>query len=198
MNTPYKSPSFSIILAVQDQAETLQNELPALLTQQYDEFQIVVVDESSADNTLDVLNNLKEQYPHLYGTFVPKYHFQRNIRRLAFTIGIKAAKGEWIIFADIDRIPHSDTWISELAEFSVRSNELLLGYVKRKTGDVRLKTYEELSLARGVVTKTEHRRVSGGHSWSRFLHHDYDFIAVRADKGHELLKLFELSKPIRL
>lgn len=198
MNTPHKSPSFTIVLAVQDQAEALQSELPRLLGCQYDDFQVVVVDESSADNTLDVLNSMREGNSHLYCTFVPKYHFQRNLRRLAFTIGMKAAKKEWVIFADINRLPPSETWLSELAEFAVDPNVLLLGYVKRKTGDVRLKTYEDLGTAHSIVSRTERRRLIGGSRLTGFWHRDYDFIAVRADKGHELLRMFESSKQRRL
>ena len=197
MNRTDKKPSFSIILAVQEQAEALQNQLPSLLTQQYDDFQVIVVDESSTDNTSDVLGCLKDEYPRLYNTFVPRYHFQRNPRRLAFTIGMKAAKNDWIIFTDLETLPTSETWLEELSEFAVSPNEMLLGYVKRKTGDVRLKSFEDISQTGNLVTKTERRRANGSHHSSLF-RHDYDFIAVRADRGHELLRLFEQPKMLRL
>lgn len=198
MSNTDKKPSFSIVLAVQDQVEALQSELPGLLTQQYDDFEVIVVDESSTDDTVDELKRLKDEYGHLYRTFVPKYHFQRDLRRLAFTIGIKAAKKEWVIFTDINTLPPSPTWLAELSEFAVSPQKLLLGYVKRKTGDVSLNTYEELSRARSLVSKVERRRAYGNGRWLRFLHRDYDFIAVRADKGHELLRLFETTKGKRL
>ena len=173
MNRTDKKPSFSIILAVQEQAEALQNQLPSLLTQQYDDFQVIVVDESSTDNTSDVLGCLKEEFLRLYNTFVPRYHFQRNPRRLAFTIGMKAAKNDWIIFTDLETLPTSETWLEELSEFAVSPNEMLLGYVKRKTGDVRLKSFEDISQAGNLVTKTERRRANGSHHSSLFSCHKY-------------------------
>lgn len=193
-----KKPSFSIVLAVQDQEEALRNHLPDVLTQQYDDFQVIVVDESSTDGTTDELTRLSDKYGHLYRTFVPKYHFQRDRRRLAFTIGTKATRNEWVIFTDVDTIPSSPTWLAELAEFAVSPNEVLLGYVKRKTGDINLKTFEDIARARKLIVKTERRRAFGSSRWLHFLHRDYDFIVVRADRGHELLRLFELSKTRRL
>ena len=126
MNTPEKTPSFSIVLAVQDQAEALQGYLSRLLNDQQPtaggqpvpDFQVIVVDESSTDNTTDLLSSLRADHPRLYSTFVPRYHFQRNPRRLAFTIGMKAAKCEWVIFADVDGFLPSETWLAELTEFA--------------------------------------------------------------------------------
>lgn len=198
MNTSEKTPSFSIIVAVRDQAEALQSYLTALAVQQYADFQIVVVDESSTDNTSDLLSNLRENNPRLYGTFVPQYHFQRNLRRLALTIGIKAAKGEWVVFADVDGFQPSQTWLSELSKFAVSPHQLLLGYVRHKTGDVQLKPFDDLRKAQSLIAKTEQRRLSGGGRLFGILHHDYDFLVVRHDLGHELLRLFESTKQHRL
>jgi len=201
MNTSNKKPSFSIVLAVQDQAEALHSQLPGLLTQQYEDFLVIVVDECSTDDTTDELKRLGNEYGHLYTTFVPKYHFQRDRRRLAFTIGTKATRNEWVIFTDVNTIPSSPTWLEEISEFAVSPNELLLGYVKRKTGDIRLKTFEDIAQARKLIVKTEQRRAFGSKFFtlhSSLFTRDYDFIVVRADRGHELLRLFELSKTRRL
>lgn len=194
---------FSVILAVQDQAGALHENLPRLLSSS-DAAEQVVVDMSSTDNTDDVLSSLKVTYDNLYSTFVPKYHFQRNPRRLALTIGMKAAKGVWVVFADIDNLPPSESWLTELAELAVSPNVLLLGYMKRKTGQVRVKAYDDLSQASSLVMRTEQRRNDGSSRFFAFnstlpsFTPDYDFIAVRADKGHELLRLFESTKQRRL
>lgn len=195
---------FSVILAVQDQAGALHENLPRLLSSSDAAEQVVVVDMSSTDNTDDVLSSLKVTYDNLYSTFVPKYHFQRNPRRLALTIGMKAAKGVWVVFADIDNLPPSESWLTELAELAVSPNVLLLGYMKRKTGQVRVKAYDDLSQASSLVMRTEQRRNDGSSRFFAFnstlpsFTPDYDFIAVRADKGHELLRLFESTKQRRL
>ena len=84
---------FSVIMTVFDNGSELEQHLPAFLTQQYEPgYEVIVVDESSTNNTDDVLKLMKQQYPHLYSTFLPKPDVHRNRKRLALTIGVKAAK----------------------------------------------------------------------------------------------------------
>ena len=60
-------------MTVYDQAYELQENLTAFLTQQYQPgYEVVVVDESSTDETPDILKLLKKDYPNLYTTFLPK------------------------------------------------------------------------------------------------------------------------------
>ena len=192
MSTTEKKASFSVIVTVHDQAEELTTNLPLLLAQQYEGYEVIVVDESSTDGSADILKQLKTENPHLYTTFLPKYHFRQNRRRLAFTIGVKAAKKEWIIFTDITTPPPSDQWLSELEEFATTSTELLLGYYTKK-GDVTLTPFDEISQAASIITKAERWRAGIGHDkWLRHIQRsaNYDFIVVRANRGHEVLRLF--------
>lgn len=199
MSNSGKKPTLSIILAVRDQAQSIEQHLPALLTLQYEDYEVIVVDESSTDNTTDVLKQLRATHSHLYTTFLPKYQFQNNRQRLAFTIGVKAAKKEWVIFADVDNLPSSDQWLEELSDFAMKPTILLLGYINRKSGDIRLKTYDDLSEARSIITKTERRKLHGHNAtWLRYQRGWYDFIAVSTDKAHETLRLFENKDSIKL
>lgn len=186
------SPQFSIITAVHDQGTEIADNLPALLTQQYEPgYEVIVVDESSSDNTTDVLKQLKAVYPHLYSTFLPKYHFQENRQRLALTLGVKAAKYDWVVFTDINTPPTSDLWLRELADNTGDSAELVLGYYNRKSGQTRLQIFYDVDDARGIVCKAE-RKQANGHSgrWLRYLRGKYDFIAVPTALGHDVLRLF--------
>ena len=195
MNTPDKRPTFSIIVAVHDQEQEVAQNLPILLTQQYDrDFEVIVVDESSTDGTADELDRMKADYPHLYTTFLPHYQFQQNRRRLALSIGVKAAKHQWVVFADIASPPPSELWLAELAEAATASTTLLLGYINAKKGNVRLQAYEDLEQASRLVSKAEQwREGTGSGSWRRHLLRggNYNFMAVRTDKGPETLQLFK-------
>lgn len=201
MNMSEKKPSFSIVIAVRDQADDLSANLPTLLGQSYDDYEIIVVDESSTDDSGDFLKQQKAENDRLYTTFIPTYQFQRNRRRLAYSIGVKASKNEWIIFADIATPSISEHWLEELSEFTCQPWTLLLGYVNKKTGDVRLKTYEDIEKARQIITKAERRRENESHhGWIQHLqpNTNYDFIVVRADQAHELLRFFIVSPKLQV
>ena len=196
MSTPNNQPTFSIITTVSDQANALAANMPTLLTQQYEGYEVIVVDESSTDGSVDILKQLKATHSHLYTTFLPKFQFQKNRRRLAFTIGLKAAKNEWIVFTDIDAAPASTQWLMELSEHCDGTAILQLGYINKKSGDVQLRAFDNIESASSLISKAERWRAGIGHgSWMRHLKKsvNYDFMAVRADHGHELLKLFALD-----
>lgn len=118
----------SIIVACHDNAYELERNLPALLDQQYPDFEVVVVDESSSDDTDNVLKQLKSRYNNLYTTFIPESSHYLSRRKLALTIGLKAAKNEWVVFVDADEKPADDQWLSNLASQCDESRDLVMGY----------------------------------------------------------------------
>ena len=112
----YKS-GLSVVLAVHDQAEQIRRNLPIILLQDYGPgYEVIVVDESSTDDTEDVLKQLKAQYPHLYTTYIPASSHYVSRRKLALTIGMKAAHNEWVIITEASCHPDSDSWLRAMAE----------------------------------------------------------------------------------
>ena len=127
--TPDLPPSFSIVICTHDNAEETERNLPAFLTQNYENgYEVIVVDESSSDDTIDVLKRLKTQYPNLYTTFIPESSHYLSRRKLALTVGIKAAKNEWIILSDIDCIPVNDQWLTTLSRYCENDTDIVCGY----------------------------------------------------------------------
>ena len=62
----------SIILYAKNDSENLKKHLPALLTQDYPEYQVVVINDGSSDDTDDTLKFFQNEYKHLYHTYVPR------------------------------------------------------------------------------------------------------------------------------
>ena len=120
-------PGFSIIIPVHDNAMEIERNLPLFLNQNYSgKYEVIVVDESSADETEDVLKRLKSQYPNLYTTSIPETSHYLSRRKLSITIGVKAAKYQWLIFSSADCHPASDMWLATMAQHC-SENELTLG-----------------------------------------------------------------------
>ena len=182
---------FSIIIPVYDQARELENRLPAYLNQEYEPgYEVIVVDESSTDETPDVLKLLKSDHPHLYSTFLPKPSAQTFRRKLSFNIGIKASKYEHLIFSSISTCPADTDVLKAIAEVLDTKAELTLGYVSKK--HIRLQPFDTVAEAEGHILRVERRiskvreRKYGNYAWGR-----YDFIILRKDCAIELLKFFE-------
>ena len=119
----------SVILTVHDNAPELERHLPLLLEQEYAAgYEVIVVDESSTDDTADVLKRLKARYPHLYTTFIPESSHYLSRRKLALTIGVKAAKNEWLLFTDADCHPESPQWLRAMASHCTDDVDIVTGY----------------------------------------------------------------------
>ena len=182
---------FSVIMAVYEKARELEENLPDFLTQAYEPgYEVIVVDESSTDDTEDVLKLFKQNYPQLYSTFLPKPNRNITRRRLALSIGVKAAKNEWVIFTDINAKPTSLDWLKELADSIDGSSKVILGYFRKK--GTQLHIFDEVWEANRQIRKAERKRADG-HEGKRlkYLRGKYDFIVVQRDYAHDLLKFFE-------
>ena len=129
-------PSLSVIITASDQEALLAKHLPRILEQDYPHFEVIVVDDNSADNTKELLERLSRQYPHLYTTYTSDSIRYISHKNLALTLGIKAAKNEWLVFIEPDCYPVSNQWLARLARHCTDATDVVLGYsnYERKPG----------------------------------------------------------------
>ncbi len=151
-NTTLKSsqPGVSVVICARDEAVNLRKFLPYFLDQDYPEFEIIVVNDGSTDDSELLLTNMKEQYPKLRSTFVPYGATNFSTKKLALTLGIKAAKYDWILLTDADCMPDGKSWITNMAQNFNQGVEFVLGYgpyLLEKTAVNKLITYDTLFIA---------------------------------------------------
>lgn len=120
----------SVVICARNEAENLKKHLPAFLTQDYKNYEVIVVDDCSTDHTQDVLMDMMVIYPHFRYTSIPLDRKFTHGKKLAMTVGIKAAKNDCLLFSDADCYPVSDKWISKMSRHFTRETELILGVGK--------------------------------------------------------------------
>lgn len=189
----------SVVMTVHNEAKEVEEELPHFLTQQCQRaYEVIVVDDASTDETPDILKRLKAQYPLLYTTFIPCSVPNPSRNRLALTIGAKAAKGDWVVLADVKRPPVTDDALETMAQIAEEGqDDVVMMYNPRKADDApRYQSWTMLSDAAPLLLKAE-RRMGKGHR-GRFLKYRrglYDAIAVPRQHIHETLKHYD--HPVR-
>ncbi|MBN1598004.1 MAG: glycosyltransferase [Bacteroidales bacterium] len=126
----------SVIVCARNEAENLEKNLPTILNQAHENFEVIVVNDCSTDNTDNVLAELMLKYKNLRTTTItPDKKFTHG-KKLAVTVGVKAAKNEWLVFTDADCAAGSDQWLNRLQENFTDSTDIVLGYggYKRRRG----------------------------------------------------------------
>lgn len=85
----------SVILPTFNRAHLIQTAIDSVLAQKYEDWELIIVDDGSTDNTKEVVTaNQDDRIIYL---------FQENAERsVARNKGIEKAKGEWICFLDSD------------------------------------------------------------------------------------------------
>jgi len=125
----------SIVICARNEAENLTNHLPLILEQDYPNYEVVVVNDCSDDNSQHILEKFQEKYAHLKTTLIKHDEKFTHGKKLALTVGIKAASNEWLLLTDADCKPASKNWLSAMQRNFTDTNDIVLGYggyVRRK------------------------------------------------------------------
>jgi len=118
----------SIIITARNEYYNLKKFLPRILEQEYHEFEVIVVNDASTDDTEYLLQEIKSKYPHLnYFTVQSGINFFKG-KKFPLSVGIKSAKYETILLTDADCMPFSKHWASEMVAAYEDNTEIVLGY----------------------------------------------------------------------
>lgn len=121
-------PAVSVVVCARNEGYNLSAYLPQLLSQDYPEYEVIVVNDSSEDNTEDVLERYEQRYKNLRTTFVPRQARVKSTKKLALTLAVKAAKYDYLVLTDADCCPESPNWLSLIMEKFTEGTEVVLGF----------------------------------------------------------------------
>lgn len=123
-----RKPAISVIISARNEQHNLQQFLESVLTQEYPNYEVIVINDASEDDSETILAQLKLKYKHLYVTSIAKDSKFTHNKKLALTIGIKAAKHEWLAFTDADCQTVSAHWLAQLQKKFDDNTQIVLGY----------------------------------------------------------------------
>lgn len=114
----------SVVICARDEAGNLRKNLPYVLEQQYANYEVVVVNDCSQDETATVLNDISGKYAHLR---IVNVNVSRG-KKFALTSGIKVAKYDLLVLTDADCRPSGKLWLSAMQSRLTDGIDIVLGY----------------------------------------------------------------------
>lgn len=118
----------SVIICAKNEAENLRNFLPSILEQEYPNFEIIIINDASVDETMDVIEEFQQIDPRIKSVNVENNEAFWANKKYALTLGIKKARFQHLLFTDADCAPQSRNWISSMTSHFQPNTEIILGY----------------------------------------------------------------------
>lgn len=118
----------SVIVCAKNEEENVKKFIPLLAEQNYPDFEIVLIDDASSDETLEVFEEFEKQYPNIRLVKVQNNEAFWGNKKYALTLGIKSAKKDYLLFTDADCYPTSKDWITAMTSQFTMNKTIVLGY----------------------------------------------------------------------
>lgn len=127
---PNISLPISVLVYVKNNAKHLKDHLKAIINQDYPNFEIILINDASTDNSLEILEAFKKEHDHLsiHLSNVRGNEIFWGSKKYALTLGIKRATNEHLLFTDADCKPVTNLWIQEMSKGFYNNKQVVLGY----------------------------------------------------------------------
>ena len=118
----------SVVVVVRSQTDVLEQNLEALASQNYPSYEIIIVNDTSVDGAGDTIKRMCNKFPHIRQTFLPASARYVSRFKLAVTLGVKAARNEWILLTEGDCRPTGSDWLGRMVAACDDEHDIVLGY----------------------------------------------------------------------
>ncbi|MUU77971.1 glycosyltransferase [Winogradskyella endarachnes] len=118
----------SVIICAKNEAENLKKNLPLVLNQAYSNFEIVLVNDSSSDETLDIMETFASKNSNIKLVDVKSNETFWGNKKYALTLGIKASSNDFLVFTDADCSPASSQWLAHISSHFSNKTSIVIGY----------------------------------------------------------------------
>ncbi len=118
----------SVIVCAKNEAENLKVLIPKLIDQRYPDFEIILINDRSYDETANIYEEFALKHSFIKIVTIDAAEYFYGNKKYALTLGIKAAKNDCLLFTDADCIPKSNLWIQKMVNQFRENTQIVLGY----------------------------------------------------------------------
>ena len=118
----------SVVVCARDAYEYLQDLIPVLLTQDYPDYEIVIVNDCSEDETEEWLKDIERREPKIKPVQLRQHLNFFNGKKFPLSMGIKSAKNDLIILTDVNCLPTNSQWLRSVVNSYGNNTEVVIGY----------------------------------------------------------------------
>lgn len=118
----------SVVVCAHDAYEHLKELIPSLLSQDYPNFEIVVVNDCSDDDTGAYLEDLERKESRIKPVQLRQHLNFFNGKKFPLSMGIKSASYDLLVLTDPDCHPTSNQWLRSVVGCYGDDTELVIGY----------------------------------------------------------------------
>lgn len=126
----------SVVICARSEARALERLIPQLMDQDHKEFEVVVVNDRSEDDTWEILQWMKPDLPRLRPVNIQADDKFSYGKKIALGVGIRAAKHPHVLLTDADCEPPGRDWIATMAAGFHNGRSIVVGhspYARRST-----------------------------------------------------------------
>lgn len=117
----------SVVICAKNEAKNLFSNLPKILSQQYDNYEVIVIDDGSKDETWNILAAFSKDYANLR-VFQFSPEMKKGVgKKEALAFGIQQTRSEWVVLTDADCEPATNQWLEKMSVGMLASKEIVLG-----------------------------------------------------------------------
>ena len=120
------TPPISIIICAKNEAKNLKNNIPKIAQQTYSNYEIIIVDDASTDETSIVIEQLKSTISNLKSIKISAHKKIGRGKKYIISEAVKIAKNEVLVFTDADCFPASKNWLKIMIQY-LYNYDIVLG-----------------------------------------------------------------------
>ena len=118
----------SVVICAKNEYQNLLHNLPIILEQDYPDYEVIVVNDASDDDSIELLNSFTRKYTQLR-----IFNLEQNLnffsgKKFPLSLGIKSAKYDILLLTDADCRPSGPDWIKNMVSNYDDKTDIVLGY----------------------------------------------------------------------